>query len=108
MRTVCTEVVFYRLFVADVDEDVVENTCVGVFIHGNEQSALQHVLQQSGCFETNRFSSGIGPGDKQYALFGSEAYVKGDDLLVLLPQRQKKQRVYGVVPFDLPNVLEMG
>ena len=43
--TVSTEVVLYRLFVAYIDEDVVEDSCMGIFVYRYEQSALQHILQ---------------------------------------------------------------
>lgn len=43
--TVSTEVVLYRLFVAYIDEDVVKDSCMGIFVYRYEQSALQHILQ---------------------------------------------------------------
>ena len=59
MRGVGTEVVLQTLFVAYVDHDVLEHARLRTLAHGDAQSALQHVLQQSHGLQTYRLSSGV-------------------------------------------------
>ena len=59
MRGVGTQVVLQTLFVAYVDHDVLEHARLRTLAHGDAQSALQHVLQQSHGLQTDRLSSGV-------------------------------------------------
>ena len=52
VRRVGREVVLYALLVADVDHYVAEDAHLGALAHGDGQSALQHVLQQSHGLQT--------------------------------------------------------
>ena len=45
-----TQVVLQTLFVTDVYHDVLENTCLGTLAHRDAQSALQHILKQTGIY----------------------------------------------------------
>ena len=38
-----TQIIFNALFVADINKNMVENSGMTPFIHGNKQPALQHV-----------------------------------------------------------------
>lgn len=59
------KVVLETLLVADVDEDVVEDTGARVFSGGDGKSALEHVLEQSDGFETDGLTPGVGAGDEE-------------------------------------------
>ena len=65
MRRVGRKIVFQTLFVADVDENVVENAGAGIFAGRNGQTALEHVLEQSDGFEADGFTTGVGAGNEE-------------------------------------------
>ena len=53
MARVGAQIILNALFVADINENVLEDTAVGTFADGYAQAALQHILQQSGGLQTN-------------------------------------------------------
>ena len=59
MARVGAQIILNALFVADINENVLEDTAVGTFADGYAQTALQHVLQQSGGLQTHRLSTRI-------------------------------------------------
>ena len=77
------EVVLETLLVADVDEDVVEDTGAGVFAGGDGKSALEHVLEQADGFETDGLAAGVGAGDEEQASAIAEGDVEGNHLLAV-------------------------
>ena len=76
MGAVGTQVVFNRLFVADVYQDMAEDSEAAGFIDGDGQAALEHVLQQTGSLQADGFSSGVGTGNQDDALFFVDFYVQ--------------------------------
>ena len=78
VRGIGAEVVLDALFVADVNHDVRKDTCRGTVADRDGQPALEHILQQSHRLQTDRFATGIRPGDNQQMLVLGELYVKRD------------------------------
>ena len=68
VRRISTQVIFDGLFVTDIDEDTAEHTCMTAFVQRNQHTALQHILLQTDCFQTDRLSSGIGTGNDKDTL----------------------------------------
>ncbi len=54
-----TQITFNRLIIAYICKNLIKNPNLTRFMNRDQQSALQHDLQQANCFHTNRFSSGI-------------------------------------------------
>ena len=67
MGAVGRQVILNRLVIAYVDEYVVENADMRVFVNSRQHSALGHVLHNSHSFQAYRFSTGIRAGNNQYA-----------------------------------------
>ena len=62
------EVVVDALLVADVDGDGAEEAALRGGAQRYRHAALQHVLDESHCFEQHRFAAGVGAGNDQYPL----------------------------------------
>ena len=90
---ICTQVVLNALLVADINEETVEKTGTAAFMYGNEHTALQHVLQETGSLQTHRLSTGIRTGYEQYTAFAVKFNVKRRHLASMLAQREFEQRM---------------
>ena len=77
--TVGAEVVFDALFVADIDEDTLEDTRARALVQRDRDAALEHVLQQSDGLQADGFPSGVRSGDDEQSAFAVEREVKGND-----------------------------
>lgn len=76
VRGVGAEVIFDRLLVADVNEYIAEYAGMATFVHRDEQTALQHILQQPYGFQADRLSAGVGTGDDENTLFFVQLYIQ--------------------------------
>ena len=79
VRAVGAEIVFDALFVADIDEDTLEDARARVLVERNGDAALEHVLQQSDGLQADRFPSSVRPGDDEQSAVAVEREVKGND-----------------------------
>ena len=61
MRRVGRQIVFNRLIVANVKENVVENAEVAVVVDSGKHSTLKHILKYSDSFQAHRLTSGVRP-----------------------------------------------
>ena len=59
VRRVGTQIIFNRLLITNIDKDAAEYTGMTTFVQGNQHTALQHILQQTDCFQTDGLTSGI-------------------------------------------------
>ena len=94
------------MFISDVDKQVFEQSRFRAFIYRNQQTALQHILQQTDRFQANRFTSRVRSGNYQQTLFLFQENIQRDDLLVLSLQREEEQGMCGAYPVDLLFVLQ--
>ena len=62
------EVVVDALFVADVDEDMVEDSHLGIVLHRYGQAMLEHILNKAECLEAHRLAACIRARDEHNAL----------------------------------------
>ena len=93
------KVVFDALFVADIDKDVVEDSNLGVVLHGHGQAVLQHVLHKAERLEAHRLAACIRTGDEGDALLlVVEQYVEGHHGAAHLLVAQVEQRMAGLHP----------
>ena len=81
------------MLVAYVYHHVAEHACFGAFAHGDGESALQHVLQQTHCLEAHRLAAGIGTRYYEDVTVACQCDVEWYDGLVLLLQCEPKQWV---------------
>lgn len=100
MRRVGRKIVFQTLFVADVDENIVENAGAGIFAGRNGQTALEHVLEQSDGFEADGFTTGVGAGNEEQAGTVAERDVERIHLLPVALETLLEQRVASLHPVD--------
>ena len=102
------EVVLNGLLVANVDEDMLEQAHVGGALHGDEESALHHVLQETHALEAYGLAAGVGTGDEQDALVGFQGDVERYHLFAVFLQGQVKQRMDGLLPLNARVVGDVG
>ena len=102
------QVIFDGLVVADVGEDVFEQTHRARRMHRHQQPALEHELEQADRLQGDALSSGIGPRDGDDALFGIQLDVlwKGGQTLGFVLQQQ--DGVVGFAQVDPPLFVEGG
>ena len=81
-----TQVILNALLVADINEKTSEDTGLAAFVHGDKQTALQHILQKTCSFETHRLTTGIRARDEQYAAVAIEFNVECRHLAAMLAQ----------------------
>ena len=65
-----------KLLTEQLGEQVAEYACIAPFVYGDEQSALQHILQQTCGLKADRFSAGVGTRNEQYASVAFECNVE--------------------------------
>ena len=97
MRRIGREVILQALLVADVNHHIFKYTAAAARPHGDAQSGLQHILQQSDGLQTHRLTAGVGTGDNQHALLGLQHDVEGHDAVF---QMELKQRMARPDPVD--------
>ena len=100
VRRVGREVVLYALLVADVDHYVAEDAHLRSFAHGDGQSALQHVLQQTHRLQAHRLAAGVRTRYNQYVAVARQHDVERHDRLLLLLQREPQERMLRRNPVD--------
>ena len=98
MAAVGTQVVFYALLVADVNEEMLEDAYAGILTHRDGYATLEHVLQQSYGFQTDTLSTGIRTTDDEDALFAMQLQVERNNLLSLFGEVYFQQRVTSLHP----------
>ena len=76
VRRVGTQIIFNRLLITNIDKDATEYTGMTTFVQGNQHAALQHILQQTDCFQTDGLTSGIRSGYNKDTLFLIELYIQ--------------------------------
>ena len=81
VRRVGTQIIFNRLLITNIDKDAAEYTGMTTFVQGNQHTALQHILQQTDCFQTDGLTSGIRSGYNKDTLFLIELYIQWYDFL---------------------------
>ena len=84
--TVGTQVVLDALLVADIDEHPAEQARARAFVQGDQESALQHVLQEPDRFEADRLTAGVGAGDQQDPSLFRQLDIQRDDAFALFFQ----------------------
>ena len=77
---------------------------MGIFVYRRQHSALGHILNNAHCLKTNRFPAGVWPGNNEDSFLFGQVNVKRHNVSVLRLQRFQKNRVAGVVPFELRSV----
>ena len=102
------EVVFDTLLVADVDEEVVEDARCAVGMYGDGEAALQHILQQTHSFQTDRLAASVGSRDEKDALAIFQLDVEGYDFAAVLAERLIEQGVLGNSPIQCGILDEFG
>ena len=102
------EVVLDALLVADVYQDVMEKSAGASVADRYGQTALEHVLQQSGGLQTDRLTTCVRTRDDQDALLLSQRDLQRHHLLALLLQRELQQWVDGSYPVDVWPVFHFG
>ncbi len=107
MRRVGAQVIFYRLVIAYVEENVIHQPYVGVFVDRRQKSALKHVLYYCYGLERHRLSAGIRSRDNEYAPFGTECQIQRHDFLALAFKCHGKYGVAGMVELKLGRVGQM-
>ena len=100
------EVVVDGLLVADVDEEVVEDAEFGGFAAGDEEAALEHILDESDGLEADGFAACVGAGDDEDAVGVVEVEAEGDNLLPLAGE--EKERVAGIEKADFGDGVDDG
>ncbi len=108
MGRVGRKVIFDRLVVAYVDENVGKHTYVAVFVERRKHSALGHVLDYAYRFKRHRFTTCIRTGYDQQAALGGEGYVERYYLLALTPERSEQHWMARIVPLKLRPGGEVG
>ena len=93
------------MFVADIDEDALEDTRARVLVERNGDAALEHVLQQSDGLQADGFPSGVRPGDDEQSAVSIEGEVERNDLFAGFAVGEEKERVNGLLPVDQRLVL---
>jgi len=88
MGRVGTQVVFDALFVTDVNEYAAEDSGMAPFVYGNEQTALEHVLQEADGLQADRLSTGVRSADEQDALPAVQFDVQWHHFLSVLGKRE--------------------
>jgi hypothetical protein len=71
------------LLISDVNEHVFEQSRFRAFIYGDQQAALQHILQQSDRFQANGFTTGVRTGYDQDPFSLGQLDIEGNYLLAL-------------------------
>ena len=92
-RTVCTEVVVYRLVVSDVHHHAVEYHHLRSLRSRDQHAPLEHILKKSDSLQADRLTSGIRAGNQKYVLLFCQSRGQRHDLLSLLLERALKKRV---------------
>ena len=107
VRGVGAEVVLDGLLVAYIYEDALEEARPAV-VQGDEQAALQHVLQQAHRLQAHGLAARVGARYDEDALLPVEGDVQGHHLLAVPGQGELEQGMDGRGPvYDLP-VLQGG
>ena len=83
MAGVGAQVIINTLLITYIYENALEYARVAVGTHGNGDSALEHVLQQTDSFQTDRFTACVGARYKQYAVLGVQINIQRHNLLVM-------------------------
>src|SRR5690606_6768023 len=68
VAAVGTQVILYRLLVADVKKHAPEYTHEGVGMSRHQHTALQHILQQTHRFKTHGFTAGVRTAHQEHAI----------------------------------------
>ena len=77
-RRVSGQIVLDALLVADVGKNFFKNAEFAGFVDRNEQSALDHQLQQSHRFHRDRLAPGVGARQYEYPILPEQGQVEGD------------------------------
>ena len=86
VAAVGAQVVLDALLVTDVDENIAEQSHVGIVTQRGQQAALHHVLHHTHRLEAHRLAAGIGPRNDQDAVFFVQIDIEGHDFLTLIAQ----------------------
>ena len=105
MRSVCAQVVVYRLLVADVDEYIVEDAKLRCLTAGHQHTALQHVLYQPHRFQAHRLATRVRSRYYQYVGIVVQLYVERHHLALVVEIEQRMPRVE---PVDLGDAVHDG
>ena len=108
MAAVGAQVVVDALFVADIDEDFLENACPRAVRHRNGKAALKHVLQQSDGLQADTLSACIRTADDEDVLLAVEHDAERHNLLVLPAQLGFQKGMASLDPVDERRGINLG
>ena len=108
MTRIGREVVLNTLLVADVYQDMVEESCGASVADGYGQTALEHILQESHRLQTHRLATRIRPRDNQESFLLGEDDIQWHHVLSLLLQRELQQGMHGADPVQMRLVFHHG
>ena len=101
MTRIGGEFILYRLLVSDIDHQSVKKTRPTLLRHRYQQSALEHVLQQSHGLQTHGLTAGIRTGYHQHmVLLRLQAYRERHYRLTLRRIMHPQHRMTRVRPVD--------
>ncbi len=96
--TVGAQIVFDRLFVTDIDKNTLKNSGFASFLQRNQQSVLQHVLNQSHTLQAYRFAARIGSRYQENVVLFVQDDVKGNNLALFPFERDHQERMNRLFP----------